>query len=303
MIIKTKKNRLKAKEALSGYLFILPNAIGLIIFYILPIVITFAMAFTSWDGLGNASYIGVENFKKLFQEPSFYYAIRNTFIYAFATVPLIIVFSTVASVALNSSIRFIKIYRTLFFLPSVTMSVAIAVIWKQLFNSDYGVINAFLSCIGLNGPNWISDPHYILISVIVIGVWAGIAPQCIILVSGLQAIPGVYYEAAKIDGSNAVQNFFHITLPLLTPSLFFVLTTGLIGAFQMFDYVFVMLGSGGVKGSITNSVRTLVYNVYIDGFKTYQFGYASAEALILFIIIVFVTVFQFKYQKKWVYYE
>jgi len=295
-----KRSKLNRNEMFWGYFFIAPTLLGLLVFYIYPVFQTFFYSFTDWGAFGNYTFSGLANYKKLFNRPEIWQAFRNTFIYAFAMVPISIAVSVVVAVLLNQKIRGLAIYRTLFFLPVVTMPAAIGMIWAWLYNSEYGLINHFLSLFSIEGPSWLTDPKWVLGAIIVVGVWSVIGTNMIILLSGLQGIPSTLYEAASLDGASPLYMFFRITLPLLTPTIFFVMVITFIQAFQVFDIIFMMVSP---TNPAIGSARSVIYLFYHEAFVIGDKGLAAAVALILFVIILLLTILQFRLQRRWVHYE
>lgn len=299
-------SRFKESESVWGYLFISPVAIGLLIFFIAPVVASLALSFTNWDGSSHIKFVALDNFIRLFSDEIYLKSLKVTAVYAVVTVPVTIVLSVIIAVLLNRNLFARDLYRLIFFLPSVTMPVAIAVVWKWMYNGSNGLINYLLSTVGIDGPNWITDERIILWSIMIIAIWGGIGYNMIILLSGLQGIPDSYYEASAIDGATGWNSFIHITVPLLTPAIFFVMVISLIGAFQVFDLVFMITpqtAGGGAGGVLQDATRTAVYSIYQNGFQWFKIGYASAQAWLLFIIIFIVTLVQMYMQKRWVHYE
>ncbi|GAA3403895.1 carbohydrate ABC transporter permease [Paenibacillus hodogayensis] len=299
-------SRLMQNERVWGYFFIAPVSIGLIIFSIIPLIASLALSFTNWDGSDAMKWIGLDNFAKLFHDRVYLKSIRTSTFYAAVTVPASIGLSIIVAVLLNRKMRGNLAYRLIFFLPSVTMPVAIAVVWKWLYNYESGMINYALGLIGIQGPRWLADEHVVLWSVMIIAIWTAVGHHMIILLSGLQGIPESYYEAASIDGATGMRRFWHITAPLLTPAIFFVLVTSMIGAFQVFDLVFMLTpvtAGGGSGGVLQDATRTAVFSIYQNGFQWFKIGYASAQAWVMFVIIFIVTMAQLYLQKKWVHYE
>lgn len=297
-------NKMQRKEAAWGYLFIAPLVLGLLVFSIFPILFSFYMSFTDWNSLVDPNFLGIKNYVDIVQDDNFGLEIRNTLYFAAGTVPLTIVLSLVLANALNSKMRGTGFFRVLYFLPNVTMASAVALVWRWLFNSRLGLINEILGLFGLPQPQWLTDPNYTMPAVIIMSVWSGIGYNMIILLSGMQSIPKTLYEAAELDGATAAGKFFHITVPLVTPAIFFVLTMQIMGAFKTFDTIFVFAGGGkNLQGPIADSIRTMVVGLYQNGFIFLKMGYASAQAVILFVFILLFTAVQFWLQKKWVYYE
>ena len=298
-----KKKFIFRKEWKWAYLFIAPMVLGTLIFGIIPIFFSIGLSLTNWDGLGEITFTGLDNFKKIFTDDKLQYEIRNTLVYTFTTVPITLFISLGVSSLLNKGLKLTGMFRVIYFLPNVVMPVAVAMVWRWLLNSKVGIVNIFLKAIGLPAPNWISDPDFILPSLIMISVWSGIGYNAIILLAGLQGISPELYEAAKLDGANGRQIFWRMTVPLLTPSLFFLSTMNIMNGMRVFDIVYTFIGKADQGGPIVDASRTLVFGIYERAFSFMNMGEASAEAVILFIMIMIVTVVQFKFQDKWVFYE
>ena len=284
-------------------MFIAPMVLGTLIFGIIPIFFSIGLSLTNWDGLGEITFTGLEKKKKIFTDDKLQYEIRNTLVYTFTTVPITLFISLGVSSLLNKGLKLTGMFRVIYFLPNVVMPVAVAMVWRWLLNSKVGIVNIFLKAIGLPAPNWISDPDFILPSLIMISVWSGIGYNAIILLAGLQGISPELYEAAKLDGANGRQIFWRMTVPLLTPSLFFLSTMNIMNGMRVFDIVYTFIGKADQGGPIVDASRTLVFGIYERAFSFMNMGEASAEAVILFIMIMIVTVVQFKFQDKWVFYE
>lgn len=290
----------KRSDYFWAYLMIAPTMLGLFIFYLWPIIQNFYFSFTEWGAFGQYAWTGLNNYKRMLTDANLLQSFKNTGIYIIFTVPIGIFLSIVVAVLLNQKIRGRSIYRVLYFLPVVTMPAAIAMVWKWIYNADYGVLNYLLSLIGIKGPQWVSDPKIALFSVILVAIWGGIGYNMIFILSGLQGIPRSYYEAAEIDGAGPITVFFKITLPLLSPVIFFVTITNLIGAFQVFDLIFMMIGNGSTALENTQSI---VYLFYQHAFVLNDKGYAAAIAVLLLIVILIITAIQMVLQKKWVHYD
>lgn len=297
--------RLKNSEAFWGYIFILPLVLGVLIFSLAPILFSFGMSFTSWDSMTKPLFIGFENYIKLFTDPEIKNEIFNTLYYTVGTVPATLILSVLLANTLNKKIPAKGLFRTIYFLPSVTMPVAIAIVWRWLLNSEYGLVNHILGFFGIEGPMWLGDSRFIMPAIILIVIWSQVGYNMIILLAGLQGISDSFYEAADIEGAGEFTKFIKTTVPLLSPTIFFLLTMMLMNAFKAFDIIYVFSGSGAdmAQGPILNATRTMVYGIYERGFVFMNMGYASAEAVLLFLIIVFITALQFWSQKKWVYYD
>lgn len=279
-----------------GIIMILPVFIGLLIFYIIPFFQNIFYSFTDLNSFGKWQFVGMSNYQKILADEKFISAVKNTLIYTVFTVPLILIISMFIASLLNSKIKGIGIYRTLYFLPAVTMPAATAMIWKWLFNGQYGLVNQLFIKIGLAPQAWVADPQYARMSLIIVGVWMGLGMNIIYFLAGMQAIPKQYYEAAKLDGANAWTTFWKITLPSLKPTIFFVLVTSVIGAFQVFDIIFLMIPA---KSLALDTTRSIVYIFYQYAVEFGQKGYGAAVATILFVMILIVTILQIILQKKW----
>jgi multiple sugar transport system permease protein len=297
----TKNRKYSAEQLVTAYGFLMPLAAGVVLFFVVPIVQDFYYAFTQWKGAGDAVFIGLGNFKKMFTNDShFITEIKNTFAFVVGTIPLTIFVALVISCLLNAGIKGVSAYRVIYFLPNITMTAVIAIIWRGLLNSRYGVINTVLYAVLKIRPAWLSDVRLTMASMCMIGIWSGIGYCIVIILAGLQSIDKTYYEAAKIDGANGFQRFFFITFPLVTPSLFFLVIMRTIGAFNQFDFVF-LLGDGNY-GPVTRSIATLVFGMYQSGFQDFTMGYACAKAVILFFVIMLITIIQLLGEKLWVHY-
>jgi multiple sugar transport system permease protein len=293
----------RATEALWAYAFIAPTALGLGIFYLWPVLQTAYFSFTEWGAFGGHEWSGLDNYARLLGDPELGRALVNTFTFTglgLLSIPLAIVLAAL----LNRKMRGVGVYRTLFFLPYVTMPVAVAMVWRWLYNGDYGLINYVLSLVGVDGPNWIADPDTALYALVVIGIWSSIGYNMIILLAGMQSIPADYYEAAALDGAGPVRQFFRITLPLLSPTAFFVSVVSVIGSLQLFDLVFVIAGSGASARAnpAFPRLQTVVQLFYDRAFVTNDRGYAAAIVMLLLVIIVILTAVQFRLQRRWVHY-
>ncbi len=283
-----------------AYVLIAPIVIGEALFALWPLAQSIYLSFTSWGVFGQVRWTGLENYSQLLEDPEVYSALRNTIVIAVASVFGSVSIATFLAVLLNVGVRGTSVYRVLLFLPVVTMPAASAMVWKWLYNSDIGLLNSALSVVGIDGPAWLTDKSYALWSVVIVTIWNEIGIGMIILLAGLQGVPKSLHEAAHLDGAGPVATFFFVTLPLLTPTLFFVVVTSTIGAFQMFDAIFLMIGP---EGYALDSAQNLIFLFYKQGFIIGDKGYAAAIVLVLFLIIALVTALQFWLQKRWVHYE
>ena len=297
--VKKKISKSTLNEWKWGYIMIFPTFIGLMVLNIIPAIETLILSFEKAGAFGKSTWIGLDNYKNLIQDPAVIRAVYNTLGYTIISVPAIVILSLIVAVLLNQKIKGTSVYRTIYFLPMVAAPAAIAMVWRWLFNSEYGLINYLLSTIGINGPKWITDPNVALISIVIVGVWSAIGYNMVLLLAGLQEIPKDYYEAASIDGASPLRKFFTITVPLVSPTLFFVVVTSIISAFQVFDIIFMMIDK---TSTAIESTQSLVYLFYKHSFVLNDKGYGSAILMLLLAIIMIVTVIQVKCQKKWVNY-
>lgn len=292
---RARKSRLRA--AVTGWLFIAPVMIGIVAFQLGPIVISLFASFTDWDGLTAARFSGVSNYTNMVKDPLFDQSLWHTVVFVVATIPLTVVIALVLAVLLESrGLKGKAFFRIAYFTPYVTSSVAIGLVWFQLY-APQGILNDGLSKVGVAGPAWLSSTTWAMPAVIVVAVWQGIGYPMVILLAGLQAIPSSLYEAARIDRASSWRQFWSITLPLLTPQLFFVVVTQFISSFQIFAIIFVM-----TKGGPGTSTNVLIYYLYQNAFTFGRLGYASAMAWFLFLVIGVVTFVQWRLQKRWVFY-
>lgn len=290
-------NRLHFWESLNGWLFAMPWILGLLFFLAAPILISFVMSFTDWDVISPPTFIGLDNYVEIFQDALFYQSMKVTTLYALVAVPLQVALGIGIAVLLNSKIRYVGLYRTLFYLPAVLPVVATAVIWRYMFSRDWGLINMGLSTVGITGPSWLADPNWALMAMVVMSLWS-VGSSILIYLAGLQGIPTELYEAAKVDGAGPFTQFRHITVPMLSPVIFFQLVVGLISAFQVFAQPQIMT-DGGPQNA------TLFYLLYLyrNAFQFFRMGYASALSWVLFIYIVGLTLLVIRSSAAWVYYE
>lgn len=290
---------LRGREAISFYLFILPWIIGFVVFTLGPIVASLGMSFTDYDIMLPPAIIGFENYREMAADPLVYTSLYNTVYIVIFAVPLGMITAFGLALLLNQKVRFMAGYRTAYFIPSIVPAVASAALWLYLLQPQWGLVNAFLESFGLPGPGWLSSEIWSKPAIILILIW-GTGGTMIIYLAGLQDIPQSLYEAAEIDGANGWNKFWRVTLPLMTPVIFFTLVLGIIGTFQIFAQIFVLTdGMGGPQNS------TLVYVMYLyrNAFNFFRMGYASAMAWILFVLILILTWIQFRFASRWVYYE
>ncbi len=291
--------RLNVKPYLTGTLFILPALVLFAVFILLPLIYGMMMSFTDYGGFNiKANFIGLDNYTKLFRDDYFKISLKNNAIYTVLFVPLTMFMSLLSALALNHIIHLRKYFRMIFYFPQITSMVSIAIVWGLLLNPDRGPINIMLEGIGIaNPPEWLMSSTWALFAIILVSVWKSFGYYMIILLAGMQGIPEYLYESAKLDGAGAWKRFLYVTLPGLSPTLFMVLILTIINSFQVFDLVSIMTNGG--PGRSTN---VLVFRIYQEAFVNYKMGYAAAMSAILFIIIIIVSIIQFRLEKKWVTY-
>ncbi len=277
--------------------FLLPSLLPLAAFTLGPMAASFGISFLDWNLLTSPDWIGLDNYRELLGDEDFWAAVRHTFQFLGMYLPLVFVGGMGLALALNKGVRAIGFFRALYFMPVVSSWVVVALMWKWLLNPRSGMVNAALGAIGIDGPGWWTDPSWAMPAVVLASAWKDLGFVMVIFLAGLQAIPEDYYEAALVDGAGCWARFRHVTLPLLSPASFFVLTISLINGFQVFDQVFVMTG-GGPAGSTT----VVVEQIYTNAFRYSRMGYAAAMSWVLFLIVITVTAVQFRAQDRWVHY-
>jgi multiple sugar transport system permease protein len=291
-------SKLALQEERAAHLFLLPWLLGVSILLMIPILASIFISFTKWNLLNPPVWVGLENYQDMLTDPDFYNSMGITLKYISLSVPIYTVTALALSVLLNQKLKGIYIFRSVMFMPSVIAGTAVAVMFAMLLNPDAGVINEGLRAIGIaNPPRWLASVQWAVPAVVLMGLWT-IGGGTIIYLAGLQNIPPHLYEAAEIDGANAIQKFWYITLPLLTPTIFFNLITGLIGAFQVFDAAYV-LNNRARRGAL----NFYLLNLYNESFRESRFGYGSALAWVLVIISAIAILIIFRTSERWVYYE
>ncbi|MBE5913090.1 multiple sugar transport system permease protein [Pseudobutyrivibrio sp. JW11] len=290
----TKRER---SEFIWGWLFIAPTMIGLIILNIIPIFQTIYQSFFKTGDFGKGNiFVGLGNYQRVFSDTEVWQALWNTIKYAVVEVPISIIISLVLAVFLNGKIKGRSVFRTIFFLPMVAAPAAIAMVWRWLYNSEFGLLNHILP----GKTNWISNPDIAIYSIAIIGIWSIIGYNMVLFLAGLQEVPRDYYEAASIDGANGVQQFFSLTVPLISPTIFFVLVTRVIAAMQVFDVIYMVIDNNNPALFKTQSLVSLFYKYsFTQGNK----GYGATVVVVLLVVIMLLTVLQMVGQKKWVHYN
>ncbi|MFD2332468.1 carbohydrate ABC transporter permease [Cohnella sp. GCM10020058] len=299
--VKTKRRLSKAerKEERTFYLLTGPWLIGLLLFFAVPMVASLWISLNQWDMLTPAKFVGLKNYNTAINhDPLFWQSLKVTALYAIFSVPLGLIASLLLSLLLNQAVRGMRLFRTIFYLPAVVSGVSVMVLWMWIFNPQIGLLNTILGYFGIAGPGWIFDPHWALPSMVIMSLWSTVGGSVIIWLAGLKGIPPSLYEAAELDGAGGWQKFKNVTIPMLTPTIFFNLVMGVIGAMQTFGEAYVM-----TKGGPMNS--TLFFNFYLfdHAFQNFRMGYASALAWVLFILILALTALVVKSSAAWVYYE
>jgi len=289
---------LSRREAIWAYILIGPWIVGFIVFTLGPMIASMVFSFTNYSVVHSVEFVGLKNFSEmLFGDYRFWHSLKVTLTYAVVAIPMGLVIGLLLALLLNTNVPGIAVWRTLYYTPSVVSGVAVAVLWSYIFNPRFGIMNWLLGLVKIHGPGWLSDPKWALPALIIMSLW-GVGGGMIIYLAGLQGIPTALYEAAEIDGANSAQRFLNITLPLITPVLFYNLIIGIISTFQIFTSVYVMTAGGPVES-------TLFYNLYLynNAFRYQRMGYASALAWMLFLVVLLMTLLVFRSSAAWVYYE
>lgn len=278
---------------------IMPALLGTIIFILIPVIGSFTISLSRWNLISPPKFVGFRNYTLLLSDPLFYDVLLTTTIYAIAVVIFSITLPLLLAVALNEKIRCLTLFRTAYFLPVVTPMIVAAIVWSWIFDPNNGILNFSLVKLGITDPPlWLFDNHWALIAIIIVSVWKNLGYNMVIFLAGLQGIPESLYEAASIDGANTIKKLWHITIPMLTPTIFFVCIMSTISSFQVFDLIYLM-----TDGGPENSTNVIVYWLFKNAFEFFKLGYASSIAYVLFIIILILTLVQWKLRKKWVMFE
>jgi multiple sugar transport system permease protein len=285
-------------DAWTFYLWIAPWLIGFLIFLAWPLVQSLYLSFTDFRILNTPTFTGLQNVERLINDQTFWKSLRVTVLYVIGAAPLGNVIALIVAMLLAQKLRGVNWWRTIYFMPSVAAGVAIAVMWSFIFNPDFGLFNTFLGWLGIQGPGWITSEDWALPAIIIMAWWGGIGGQMVIYLAGLKGIPQVFYESADIDGAGGWAKFWNITIPMLSPTIFFNVIVGIIGAFQVFDPAYVL-----TDGGPNNATRTYIFNLYEEAFIFTNMGYASLLAWVLFVIILILTLITFRISRDRVYYE
>lgn len=291
----------KKTELFWGLFMIAPVTIGLGIFYFYPF---FRVIRDSLHNIGafdrDQGFVGLKNYITMVNDAEMWQTLLNTFKYVIIIVPASLLLALFVAVLLNTRIKGLSVFRVIYFLPAITMSVAVSMVWRWIFNGDYGILNSIMTAIGLSARQWLNDKSTSMLCICIVAIWSNVGYYMIILLAGIQGISKGYYEAAEIDGASGFQKFYKITLPLLTPTIFYVVIMLIISTFQTFDGIYLMIGT---KANAIKWTQSVVMYFYRSAFDYSKKGYASAVAVLLFVIIMTITVFQMKMQKKWVNYD
>ncbi len=292
------RSRLRRTEAIEGWLLIAPLMLGMLVFVYGSTLVSLYMSFTSWDGLGSSRFVGVKNYASLVTDKVYIQSLKNTAYFTAGSVVPAMACGLGLALLVNRKRRGVTLFRALFFLPVVTSSIAIGLVWSWMFSSYYGIINSALNLFGIPSISWLGSVVWAMPAVIIVSVWFQVGYNMVLFLSGLQGIPEHLYEAAKIDGATGLQQFRHVTLPLLSPTTFFIAIISIIGSFQVFNIIYVMTGGGP---GYTTSVY--IYYLYQTAFNHFKLGYGSAMAVALFVLLASLTFFQWKMADRWVFYK
>jgi multiple sugar transport system permease protein len=291
------RGSLQKKEAIAGILFASPWILGFFLFIVGPMVASIALSLMHWDLLTPPEWAGMGNYVDLFEDELVLQSLKVTTIYSFVSVPLQVVLGLLLAILLNQKIRFLSVFRSIYYLPSVIGGISVAVMWRWIFGKQFGLLNALLARFGIEGPSWLGDPDWVLVSFIIMSLW-GVGSSMLIYLGGLQGIPSALYEAASIDGAGGWSKLIHVTIPMMTPVIFFNMIMGIIGSLQAFVQPFVMTGGGPHNASLF-----FVLYLYRNAFQLFKMGYASALAWVLFVYILLLTLLVIRSSDAWVYYE
>ncbi|HWE60686.1 MAG TPA: sugar ABC transporter permease [Chloroflexota bacterium] len=281
-----------------AYLFIAPQIVGMLAFGLVPMIAVLVLSFGNWDLIHAIRWVGLNNYSTEVSDPIFWKSVKNTIYYTGVFIPASLILALLVALVLNRKLAFRAWYRAIFFMPVITPTVAVALAWTWLLNPDFGLVNILLSYLGINGPQWYASLQWAMPSVILVSVWRNFGYSMVIFLAGLQGVPSQLYEAAQVDGASRWAQFWHITLPMLSPTTFFLIVTNIISSLQVFDQVYMM--TGGQAGP-ADATRVIVFHIYALAFRLFQFGQASAATIFLFIVILLITLLQFRFQ-RWVHY-
>lgn len=293
-----RRKKFIGSESFYGYLFVSPMVIGFLLIMFFPLVYSIYMSLTDWQLLGDPNFIGTENYQRLVNDSDFWVVLKNTLIFAAGLVPINILIALLLALLLQRNLPGIGLFRTAIFIPVMTSIVVWSIIWKYMFGTEEGFINQVLAAIGIDGPAWLYDPDLAMGAVIVVSALKNVGLNMVLFLAALQQVDKNLYEASYLDGANKAKQFWHVTLPMITPTVFLTLILTVIGSMKVFGQIYVM-----TNGGPGNHTKVLVYYIWENAFKLFDFGYASAIALVLFVIILFFTIIQWSARKRWVFHE
>ena len=294
-----KVSPLVKQERRAALWFLLPGVVLFLIFTVIPVLASFVISFTNWDLFSRPSFVGLDNFVKLFGDDIFRLVTRNTVVFVCGTVVVQMAIALGLAMLLNNRIQGQSFFRTVYFLPVVSPSVAVALIWAWIFNENFGLLNSVLSAVGVQSlPKWLSSSQWALPALMIVSIWQSTGYSMVLFLAGLQGISQDIYDAGAVEGAVGWKKFRYITFPLLSPTTFFVMVISLIGSFQVFELAFVM-----TDGGPSNATNTLVFYIYQNAFRFYRMGYAAAAAWLLFLVLFTLTVIQYRLQNRWVHYD
>ena len=299
------RGKLWRRQALEGYLLASPAILGLLIFTAYPVLYTFYLSFTEYNFVQNPKWVGLANYREmLLEDELFRKSLLSTVYFVSVSIPLTLIGSFVVALLLNQGVRGISVYRTIWYLPALVPAAAAAALWRWILNRDFGIVNELLYRLGLPTPGWLVEPEWTIPTLAVVSFWTGLGSTMLIFLAGLQGVPTHLYEAAALDGASAWRRLWNVTIPMMSPIIFFNLVLGIITSFQAFTTVYLMYTptGGGSAGPSDSALLYLVY-LYRNAFQYFKVGYAAALSWVLFVIIVALTIAVFRLQRRWVYYE
>lgn len=289
---------LRWEEAKWAYIFLLPNLLLFSIFTVYPVFASFYYSLNKWTLHSPMEFLGLANYRALINDPIFLKVLGNTLYYTAGIIPFQTALGLLIAIGLNQRIRFMTGYRALYFVPVVTSMVAVSIVWQWMYQPQYGVINSLLRIVGIEGPNWLFSKTWAMPSVIAMSIWKNVGYSIVLYLAALQSVPESFYESAMIDGANGWNQFWHITLPIISPTTFFIIVLSVIGSFQAFDQIYVL-----TQGGPARATSVIVHYLYENGFQWFNMGYAAAIAYVLFALLFILTIIQWTNRARWVYGE
>jgi multiple sugar transport system permease protein len=293
-----RRKKFFGSEAFYGYLYVSPMILGFLVIMLFPLIYSFYMSLTDWQLLGDPNFIGTENYQRLVNDPEFWEVLKNTLIFSAGLVPINIILALLLALLLQRNLPGIGLFRTAIFIPVMTSIVVWSIIWKYMFGTEEGFINQILAVLGIDGPAWLYDPDLAMGAVIAVSALKNVGLNMVLFLAALQQVDRNLYEASHLDGANKFKQFRHVTLPMITPTVFLTLILTIIGSMKVFGQIYVM-----TNGGPGNHTKVLVYYIWENAFKLFDFGYASAIALVFFMIILVFTIIQWTARKRWVFHE